>query len=170
MKKIYIPALIAAAFFIYYFAGFYNVSALVPQNFLTAYLTKVTKQSSINQHSKSVIPPQLEADKRLLKKGFNIYDSNCVQCHGGPGIRVSDFASGLYPEPPHFPDDIQYSDTGEGEIFWATKNGIKMSGMPAYDNLLDDEGTWAVVKFIIEMQDISREDYLDYRRTLIINF
>lgn len=170
MKKIFIPVLIIIVVLTYFMTGFYNVSALIPHNALTESFAHITVHRSIRKHAKSITPPQLQVDKELLKQGFNIYDSKCAQCHSGPGIERSDIAKGMYPEPPRFPDDLEYDEVGEKEIFWTTKNGIKMSGMPSYDKTLDEKEMWALVKFIMQLPEITPEHYKDYRRTLIINF
>lgn len=170
MKRIILISIILAAFIVYFVGGFYNISALKKHNSVFESITHITKHRSIKNHSKYIAPPLTKVDKKLLKKGFDIYDSKCAQCHGGPGISDSEFVKGLNPKPPRFPSDLEYDEIGDKEIFWTTKNGIKMSGMPAYNQTLDDDEIWAVVNFILKLPELNEDDYKDYKRTLILNF
>lgn len=171
MKKLILILIILPVVFLFYFlAGFYNISALMPHNPIFESFAHITKHRSIKRNAANIIPPPFSVDKKLLKKGFDIYDSKCVQCHNGPGINNNELAKGLYPRPPQFPQDLEYDEIGIKEIFWATKNGIKMTGMPSYSNSLSDYEIWAVVHFVLKLPEITEEDYKDYRRTLIINF
>ena len=45
-----------------------------------------------------------------------------------------------------------------GELFWIVKNGIKMSGMPAWSDHSDDE-LWGTVAFIEKLPAMSEADY-----------
>ncbi|MGH7886171.1 MAG: c-type cytochrome [Thermodesulfobacteriota bacterium] len=170
IKTIVVILILVGALTGYFLGGFYNVSALKPHNSIVESFAQTVKDRSIRKNSKNIIPPPLTVDKKLLKKGFDIYDSNCTYCHNAPGIEDSELSKALYPKPPRFPDNLEYDEIGEKEIFWIVKNGIKMSGMPAYSNSLGDDEIWAVVHFVLELPKISNEDYKDYSRTLIINF
>lgn len=170
MKRLILISIFLGAFAVYFVGGFYNVSALKSHNSILESFTHITKHRSIKNHSKYIAPPLTTVDKKLLKQGFDVYDSKCAQCHGGPGISDSEFVKGLYPKPPRFPRDLEYDEIGDKEIFWTTKNGIKMSGMPAYSHTLDDDEIWAVVNFILKLPELNEEEYKDYKRTLILNF
>src|SRR3954451_23818481 len=40
---------------------------------------------------------------------------------------------------PHDPDNW---------LFWVTKHGVRMTGMPAWDGIMSDEEIWSVIAFI----------------------
>ena len=40
---------------------------------------------------------------------------------------------------PHDPDDW---------LFWVTKHGVRMTGMPAWNGIMSDEEMWKVIAFI----------------------
>ena len=45
------------------------------------------------------------------------------------------------------------------ELFWVTKNGIKMTGMPAWGKTHSDKKIWAMVAFMKKLPDMSAEEY-----------
>jgi mono/diheme cytochrome c family protein len=48
------------------------------------------------------------------------------------------------------------------ELYWVTRNGIKMSGMPAWEFRLTDEELWAVVAFMQRLPDLNAAQYADW--------
>ena len=36
----------------------------------------------------------------------------------------------------------------EAWLFWVTKHGVRMTGMPAWDGILSDDKIWKIVAFI----------------------
>ena len=67
-----------------------------------------------------------------------------------------DIANGLYPKPADLTNAAQRYTPGE--LFWILKNGIKMSGMPAWIDHSDDE-LWATVAFLEKLPAMGEADY-----------
>ena len=45
-------------------------------------------------------------------------------------------------------------------VFWIIKNGIKMTGMPAFASTHDDKAIWAITAFMLnKMNSLSPEEY-----------
>jgi Cytochrome C oxidase, cbb3-type, subunit III len=81
-----------------------------------------------------------------------------VHCHGGPGVEWSKFSEGLNPGPPDLKDVVD--DLQPQELFWAIKNGIKMTGMPSFGKIeVPDEEIWSIVAFVKKLKMVSEEDY-----------
>jgi len=51
----------------------------------------------------------------------------------------------MFPPPPQLlaPDGMMTKDP-EGELYWKITNGIRMTGMPAFENVLDQNRRWQV--------------------------
>jgi mono/diheme cytochrome c family protein len=47
------------------------------------------------------------------------------------------------------------------ELYWITRHGIKMSGMPAWEYHLSDKDLWAVVAFVKTMPGLTPTAYAD---------
>ena len=83
-----------------------------------------------------------------LVAGATIYTQNCAFCHGLPG-KPSAYAKHMYPSVPqlwkaHRAGVVGVSDDPVGATYWRVKNGIRLSGMPAYAGLLSEEQMWQV--------------------------
>lgn len=80
--------------------------------------------------------------------GAHIYREQCAACHGLYG-RPSPFADHMYPKAPqlwapHGGAVVGVSDDPPGETFWKVKNGIRLTGMPSFDHVLNDTQMWQV--------------------------
>jgi len=80
----------------------------------------------------------------------------CVNCHGAPGASWQKFSEGLRPDPPDLSEVGQQREPGQ--LFWVIKNGIKMTGMPAWSDHSDAE-LWATVAFVRKLPAMSEQEY-----------
>ncbi|MGI9534567.1 MAG: c-type cytochrome [Thermodesulfobacteriota bacterium] len=159
MRKIIILVAILILFAaMYFFLGFYNVSATKPHSKVIEMVFHSISESSIKRNAKGVKNPYDVNDKEIYVKGFREYEEMCVQCHGAPGIEPSATGKGLNPKPPIFPEEELYEYTLE-DIFWVTKNGVKMTGMPAYGPTHDDEVIWSIAIFLDKSRNLTEEEY-----------
>lgn len=90
----------------------------------------------------------IEASPTNLLIGAQIYRDNCSGCHGSYG-QSSPFGKHIFPEAPqlwapHGSGIVGVSDDPVGETYWKVRNGIRLSGMPAFDNLLNQTQMWQV--------------------------
>jgi thiosulfate dehydrogenase len=90
----------------------------------------------------------IEPSPTNLLLGAQIYRDNCSGCHGYYG-QASPFAEHIFPKAPqlwapHGGGVVGVSDDPVGETYWKVKNGIRLSGMPSYDNLLNETQMWQV--------------------------
>jgi thiosulfate dehydrogenase len=80
-----------------------------------------------------------------LTSGADVYQKNCAVCHGLPGQAVPPVAQGEFPKPPQlFTVDGRVSDDPAGETYWKVKNGIRLTGMPAFQDTLSEQQRWQV--------------------------
>ena len=49
------------------------------------------------------------------------------------------------------------------DIFWVVKNGIKMTGMPAYGPTHEDETIWAIAIFLDRSRNLSVAEYKELK-------
>jgi mono/diheme cytochrome c family protein len=90
----------------------------------------------------------IEASATNLTAGAQIYREQCASCHGLYG-RPSQFAAHMYPRAPqlwapHRNGVIGVNDDPVGETYWKVANGIRLSGMPAFDKVLNQTQMWQV--------------------------
>lgn len=95
------------------------------------------------------------SEPATLSDGLEHYAAMCVRCHGGPGVEAAEFTLGLNPPAPML-DDASTHFT-DGELFWIVKNGIRMTGMPAFGGTHSDEDVWKMVAAVNHLSDLSPE-------------
>jgi thiosulfate dehydrogenase len=50
----------------------------------------------------------------------------------------------MFPKPPQFFQGHGVTDDPVGETYWKAKNGIRLTGMPAYGSSVSDQQLWQV--------------------------
>jgi mono/diheme cytochrome c family protein len=137
--------------------GFYNIAATQQHYPLIYTVFEEGLQYSVQNHARDIqVPAGLGAPEQLLR-GAAVYKANCIQCHGGPGVAPLKQGMSMQPAPGPLVDaDVNWETR---ELYWITRNGIKMSGMPAWEYHLSDNDIWAVVAFVSAMPDMTQEDF-----------
>jgi mono/diheme cytochrome c family protein len=93
--------------------------------------------------------PPIPVNEANLIAGAQIYRDDCAVCHGYNGI-PSRFGSHMYPSAPplwekhHNGDVVGVSDDPPGETYWKAANGIRLTGMPSYKDVLSETQLWQV--------------------------
>lgn len=141
---------------LYLYNGMYNFAATSPHNNLTSLVIHESMERSVKKHAKYIDKPQMKEESGV-QDGFEEYDEMCAMCHGAPGLPESVLYKGLYPKPPKLYEN--HEDWTDEELFWIIKNGIKMTGMPAYGPTHTDEEIWNLVAFIKELPNITDIEY-----------
>ena len=138
------------------YAGFYNVAATHQHLRPTHRLLEIGLRESIERHARQVPAPP-PTDDALLDRGRTLYAAHCAQCHGAPGVAPAPFALGLTPLPKNLAPIARERTTAE--LYWVIKNGIKMTGMPAWEFRFSERDLWAVTAFVQRLPLVSPEDY-----------
>jgi cytochrome c553 len=151
---------VALAVGVFFFGGLFNVSANYEDPGLIRWaLIHVREASMDRQASKLGAPPIKLDDPAVVQDGARAFaKAGCTNCHGAPGVTWAKFSEGLNPDPPDLKDDVAGDEPGH--IFWAVKNGIRMTGMPSFAKagVADDE-IWKIVAFVKALPKISEADY-----------
>lgn len=138
-------------------SGSYNVAASVPHWKMTHWLLGKVRDQSISTHSKGIIVPSLN-NSNFVETGFKNYHEMCRLCHSAPGYSLTEIARGLYPNPPDFTSkDMKMRN--EAELYWVIRNGIKMTGMPAFGPTHSEEELWGIVAFLKRLPNFRPEEY-----------
>ena len=136
--------------------GWYNVSAMNSENGIFKWILNTTKENSIEFRAENIKVPDLK-DEKLISLGFAHYKEMCASCHGAPGKEETELAKGLNPPAPELVKVSKF--ISPQEIFWATKNGIKMTGMPAWGKTHSDHKIWAIVAAVKKLPNLSVAAY-----------
>ncbi|MCG7324810.1 c-type cytochrome [Achromobacter sp. ACRQX] len=136
--------------------GMYDVTATSPHTTPVHHLLDVALTRAVKMRSADIVPPELDTAERI-QNGSRLYRAHCAQCHGGPGVAPQPYALGLNPAPAALVATARTRTAAE--IFWVTRQGIKMTGMPAWQYRLSDDEIWDVVAFLRVLPGLSADDY-----------
>ena len=147
---------IAAA--VFFFGGYYSVSAIPADPSIVAWSLTNVRNASINHHATDQPPMSLD-DPAVIQAGARAFDQRgCAFCHGGPGVDWAKFSEGLRPDPPDLKDVAK--DVTPQQIFWVVKNGINMTGMPSFARVgAEDKEIWSIAAFVKKLPSVSESDY-----------
>jgi mono/diheme cytochrome c family protein len=87
-------------------------------------------------------------DEASRNEGSEHFRHHCQICHGLDGQNTGvPFAEKMSPPVADLamPDIQKYSD---GQLKWIVQNGIKMTGMPGWQGILDDDEMWKIVRYL----------------------
>jgi mono/diheme cytochrome c family protein len=97
-----------------------------------------------------------------LTVGAREYEEHCAFCHGGAKAKISPMRDQFNPPAPQLVNKIPHDD--DAWLFWVTKHGVRMTGMPAWSGVMSDEEIWKVVAFIKQSDKLPAETQAAWQR------
>jgi thiosulfate dehydrogenase len=147
MKRAFLAGAVAgvgvltSVVFGYFWFGMAPVATAAPPMPFEKMLAKAALRARLQREMPTIVP--IKADEPTLVAGAELYRENCAVCHGLPKRPATNIARGMFPDPPQlFVKTV--TDDPEGKIYWKTKGGIRMTGMPAFEKSLSDNQLWQV--------------------------
>ena len=115
-------------------------------------------RASVERRASEIAVPEL-GDQSLVLAGVNDFEQMCVQCHGAPGKEPGAVGKGLNPPPPDLAESAK--EMSAAELFWVTRHGIRMTGMPAWGSTHSDDALWPVVALMTALPELDSGAYED---------
>jgi predicted CXXCH cytochrome family protein len=97
-------------------------------------------------------PLSTRADSADVSAGREVYRQKCELCHAYDGSGKTDIGSGEYPRPPDL-RSVEVQKMSDGEIYYHIKNGIRHTGMPAWQ--LPDRKLWQVSAYLRNLPKVA---------------
>lgn len=138
------------------YSGWYNVAATQPHFSVVHWMFDTGLRASVQRHARDIQAPPLSSPQQLAS-GAMVYQKACAHCHGGPGVAPADWGKSMQPAPGPLVDAARRWKTRE--LYWLTRHGIRMSGMPAWEYHLSDAELWSVVAFLEKLPGLSAPAY-----------
>src|SRR5215469_11668484 len=125
----------------------FNLSALPEPGRFETRLADLSKNLLIRRASNHGIPPRPLDVKASISDGGSHYGLDCSVCHSDDGRGQTPLGQGLYPRVADLTSKrVQnYSDQ---ELFWIIKNGIRLTGMPAFGQVESPDHIWDLVNYV----------------------
>jgi mono/diheme cytochrome c family protein len=137
------------------FGGFYPVAASDPHSAGVRWYLSQSRAHAVDRAASRLTAPQFSpADIRM---GAGHFKGMCEACHGGPGVEPEEFTKGMNPRPPDLARAA--GDLSASQVFWIEKNGLKMTGMPAFGKTDEDEELWKVAAFVKALPAFGAAEY-----------
>jgi mono/diheme cytochrome c family protein len=136
--------------------GLFEVAATKPPGKLEEALARFALNRAVARRAPKASNP-LPASAEVLAEGLAHYRENCADCHGGPGIEASEAGQGLNPPAPDLTLP-RVQKRPDGELYWIVANGIRMTGMPAFQPTHKEKEIWEIVAFLRHLDALSAEE------------
>jgi mono/diheme cytochrome c family protein len=107
--------------------------------------------NSVERHAPRVNNPVPPTDENLIE-GLKIYTMNCSGCHGELDRKPSQFGQSFYPKAPNL--ILDPPDDAEWHVFYVIHNGVRYTGMPAWDKTLSEPDMWKVTAFLTRLEKL----------------
>jgi mono/diheme cytochrome c family protein len=135
------------AAYVYFEAGHAPVAVADRPFPLERQIVQVPLKARIESEMPQSVP--IQPSEPNLQSGARVYHQQCAACHGFYG-HPSSFAKQMYPQAPqlwerhHNGKVVGVSDDPPTETWWKVDNGIRLTGMPAFNKILSPTQIWQV--------------------------
>lgn len=137
-------------------SGAYSTSATKQHFRITYRILELGLKYSVAQNADGIVVPDLErlAD---IEVGHACYREHCFQCHGAPGVAREPLGRGQLPSPSSLAQSAR--EWPAAHLFYVTQQGVRMSGMPAWEFRISERGLWSTVAFLKAMPRMTTIEY-----------
>jgi thiosulfate dehydrogenase len=150
--------------FCYVRFGFMDPRADIPVNSLESKIAMPSLDAAVDRRAPEAPNSTQPTDENLLA-GMKIYQTNCASCHGDVNRPHGMLAESLYPRAPQFLEDAP--DMPEHQNFFIVQHGIRLSGMPAWKQVLSEQQIWQVITFLAHMGQLPQQISDVWRRAAV---
>ncbi len=98
-------------------------------------------------------PLNTAAGSADVTAGLELYRGKCQICHAYDGSGNTEIAAGEYPHPPDL-RGTAIRHMSDGELFYHIKNGIRHTGMPAWQ--LSDRKLWQISAYVRNLPAVAK--------------
>lgn len=126
-------------------------------------VARTARSLAVPSGAKNMKNPVLNTAENLEEARAHWAD-HCAFCHANNGSGESEVGRNLYPKAPdmRLPDTQKLSD---GELYYTIKNGIRLTGMPAWGEPGDaDADSWKLVYFIRHLPKMTPQEAEDMKK------
>ena len=136
---------LAAGVFAVSHLGLYPIGADNPPSALESSLAMRALDVYADKHKPDMENP-IQPTRDNLMEGQRIYEDHCALCHGSEKAKTSPLREKFNPPVPQLIADVPEDE--DAWVFWVTKHGARMTGMPSWNGILSDDQIWKVVAYI----------------------
>jgi mono/diheme cytochrome c family protein len=109
-------------------------------------IANMALEARISKEAPKTAP--VAADEANMTEGAHVYVEHCAFCHGFSGEKASFAAKGMFPLPPQLLSEHMVNDDPVGETYWKVSHGIRLTGMPGFNEMLTPTQMWQVSQML----------------------
>ena len=110
-------------------------------------LANLMRSASIPNAARQLKNP-LPDTPEVIAEGRDHWADHCASCHANDGSGRTQLGQNLYPRAPDM-RLVATQQQSDGALFYTIQNGVRLTGMPAWENEPGHENeSWALVRFI----------------------
>lgn len=133
---------VVTAVYVYFATGMAPVATSASPMPFEKNFARMALHTRVEKEMPTQVP--VPADEPNLVAGAHVYVEQCAVCHGVPGKDQTAIAKGEFPRPPHLFRGKGVTDDEPGETYWKVANGIRLTGMPGFNQQLSTTDMWQV--------------------------
>jgi len=126
-------------------ASQFSISALPEPGKTETVIATKAKHFLVRRASHGGVPTAMTQES--IEEGDKLFGTECSECHGNSGRKPTDAGRWMYPRAAGL-GSVEAQMYSDQELFWIVKNGIRLSGMPAFGRVESDEHMWDLVHFL----------------------
>lgn len=134
----------------------FNMEATNPPGPLERLVAHELVDRTLERHAPKDKNPR-PASPEVLAEGLAHYRENCLVCHGAPGVELSEIGKGLNPAAPNLAHRGTQHES-DGELYWTIREGIRMTGMPAFGPTHSSDEIWTLVTFVRHLPQLTEAE------------
>jgi len=133
------------AAFSYVRLGLFDPRADIEVGSLETTIAMPSLDAAVDRRAEGARNPLLPTEANLIA-GARIYQADCASCHGDIHRTQGALAASLYPRAPQFLEDAP--DMPENQNYYIVAHGIRLTGMPAWKQVLSEQEMWQVTTLL----------------------
>ena len=145
-------ALLAGSVYYYFVSGMAPAAVADPPMLMEHKIASKSLNAHIDKANLPSAPPIQPSDENYVA-GAKAYKDQCAVCHGLPN-QPAPLAENMFPHAPLLFKGKGVTDDPPQESYWKVKNGIRLTGMPTFSGILDDNKMWQVALLVANADKI----------------
>jgi thiosulfate dehydrogenase len=133
---------IAVGAYVYFSGGYAPVATAANAMPFEKKLAGMALHARMEREVPKTVPVQ--PSEAVYTAAAHDYVEHCAVCHGVPGKPQTAIAKGEFPKPPQLFHGKGVTDDPPNETYWIIANGIRLTGMPAFNNSLSETEMWQI--------------------------
>lgn len=117
-------------------------------------LARAMRSWAVPSRAKALVNP-VSGTPEVLAEARAHWADHCASCHANDGSGDTTIGRHLYPRAPDM-REVPTQELSDGELYYIIQNGVRLSGMPAWGQPVDDdEHSWGLVALIRHLSKLT---------------